>query len=501
MAVQLGLETASKGFGSAAMGDLRIFLEQAEKEGELVRVRGADAHLEMGALFEMSHEHLYPPVLLFEDIKGYSSNFRIMSNVRTARFVVGDLTLDAVKAFRKRPKERSQPIPPRWVPTGPVFECQQHDSDVDINMFPAPRWHKEDGGRYIGTECVVITKDPDSDWVNLGTYRAMVHDDKTLGVFIEPGKHGDIIRRKYWARGEPCPMVITCGQAPILGLVAATVAGPGASEYDIAGGRIGRPIDVVAGKLTGLPIPADAELAFEGVMPTLETDAREEGPFGEWPGYFASGLRREAVMHVKAVYHRKDAIVLGMPPTGPTMPGRQIKINRVASLWDALEAAGVPEVRGVWKMPGGGTLFIDIIAIKQMHAGHAKMAGLVSAGCAPGSYMNRLIIVVDDDIDITNPTEVMWAVATRWDPKTQTDIIDGCWSGHIDPRVSRAQRESGDITTSRMIIYAVRPFHWKEEFPAVNMVAPDYAAEVRKKWAGELEYLRRPGADTPTGQR
>jgi 4-hydroxy-3-polyprenylbenzoate decarboxylase len=493
MAVQLGLENDRNAFGAAALGDLRVFLECAEAAGELVRVPGVDANLEMGALFELSHEHLYPPVLLFENIKDYSPDFRILSNVRTARFVVGDLTLDAVKAYRKKPKEGSQPIPPRRVNTGPVFECTQEGADVNVLKFPAPLWHAGDGGRYIGTECVIICKDPDTDWVNLGTYRVMVHDEKTFGVFIEPGKHGDIIRKKYWARGEPCPMVITVGQAPILGTVAATVAPPGASEYDIAGGRIGRPIDVVAGRITGLPIPADAELAFEGFMPSLETESRHEGPFGEWPGYYASGLRTEAVMQVKAVYHRKDAIILGMPPTGPTMPGRQIKINRVASLWDALEAAGVPGIEGVWKMPGGGTLFIDIIAIKQLHAGHAKMAGLVSAGCAPGSYMNRLIIIVDDDIDITNPAEVMWAVATRWDPKTQTDIIDGCWTGYIDPRLSPGKRNSGDVTTSRMIIYAVRPFHWKDQFPAVNAVSREYAEAVRKKWGDQLPFLRQTG--------
>jgi 4-hydroxy-3-polyprenylbenzoate decarboxylase len=118
------------------------------------------------------------------------------------------------------------------------------------------------------------------------------------------------------------------------------------------------------------------------------------------------------------------------------------------------------------------------------------MAGLVAAGCG-GSYMNRMVIVVDADIDITNPAEVMWALATRWDPRSQTDIIDGCWSGHIDPRLSPQERERGDITTSRMIIYAVRPFHWKDQFPRVNAIAPDYAEAIRRKWAGQLPFLKK----------
>jgi 4-hydroxy-3-polyprenylbenzoate decarboxylase len=473
-----------------AMADLREFLRQAETEGELQTVSGAGLEGEIGALFELSNEHLYPPVLLFRDIPGIDPSFRLLSNVRTARFIVGDLTLDAVKAYRKQPKQKSQPIPPQEVNTGPLMDNVIEGDAVDVTRFPAPKWHLEDGGNYIGTECLIITKDPDSDWVNVGTYRVMVQDDKTLSVFIEPGKHGDVIRRKYWARGEPCPMAVSVGQAPILGVVASAAARDGESEYAMAGGRIGRPIKVVRGKDTGLPLPADGELVFEGFMPPPEEDARSEGPFGEWPGYYASAERPEPVLRVKTVYHRDDPIVLGQPPVKPNYPGRQIRIPRLATFWDAIEAAGVPGVKGVWLMQGGGSRFISIVAIEQMHAGHAKMAGLVAAGCRPGAYMTRIVIVVDDDIDITDPAEVMWALATRWDPKTQTDIIDGCWTGHIDPALSPEKRERGDITTSRMIIYAVRPWHWRDQFPKVNAVDPAYADEVRRKWKDKLRFLR-----------
>ncbi|MFM1813890.1 MAG: UbiD-like subunit of potential (de) carboxylase [Pseudomonadota bacterium] len=473
------------------MADLRVFLEHAAAMCELETIEGADPELEIGALFELSHEHLYPPVLLFRKMKGCNPAHRILSNVRVAKFMVGDLTMEALKAFRARPKSKREPIPPREVDSGPIFENVISGSSVNIEAFPTPRWHSGDGGRYIGTECVVITKDPDSDWVNLGTYRVMVHDETTLGVFIEPGKNGDMIRRKYWARGEPCPMIITFGQAPILGTVASTQARPGVSEYNLAGGRIGRPVDIVRGRLTGLPMPATAEIAFEGYMPPREVDQRPEGPFGEWPGYYATHTHPEAVMHVKCIYHRDDPIMIGQPPTKPNYPGRQIKLHNVAALWDAIEAAGVPEVRGVWKLQGGGSRFINVISIKQLHSGHAKMAGLVAAGCGPGAYMTRLVIVVDDDIDITNPAEVMWAVATRWDPKTQTDIIDGCWSGHIDPLLPPEKRAVHDLTNSRMIIYAVRPYHWKDDFPQSNEVERDYADEIRRKWQDRLGFLKR----------
>lgn len=490
MADDLKPRTDVRARRNAAMADLRVFLREAEGEGELVRVKGASTEIEIGALFELSSEHLYPPVLLFEDMPGFDPRFRILSNVRTSHFLVGDISLDAVRAYRARPKENSQPIPPQEVNTGPVMDNVIEGDAVDLSRYPAPRWHKNDGGNYIGTECLIVTKDPDSDWVNVGTYRVMVQDDKRLSVFIEPGKHGDVIRRKYWAKGEPCPVAISVGQAPILGVVASASAKDGESEYALAGGRVGEAVKVVRGKHTDLPFPADAELVFEGFMPPPDEEAAKEGPFGEWPGYFASADRPEPVVRVAAVYHRNDPLILGQPPVKPNYPGRQMKLPRLATFWDAIEAAGVPGVTGVWLLQGGGSRFIPVVSIKQLHAGHAKMAGLVAAGCRPGAYMARLVIVVDDDIDITNPAEVMWAMATRWDPKTQTDIIDGCWTGHIDPALSPEKRAADDITTSRMIIYAVRPWHWKDDFPKVNAVAPEYAEEVRRKWQSKLKFLQ-----------
>jgi 4-hydroxy-3-polyprenylbenzoate decarboxylase len=122
---------------------MRVFRERASAAGELKTIRGADPHLEIGALFELSHEHLYPPVLLFEDMKGCEPGHRILCNVRVARFVVGDLTLEAVKAYRRRPKEETEPIPPRPVNTGPVLENVDEGDAVDIMRFP----QRVNGGR------------------------------------------------------------------------------------------------------------------------------------------------------------------------------------------------------------------------------------------------------------------------------------------------------------------------------------------------------------------
>ncbi len=473
----------------AALGDLRELIRIASSRGEVETIRGADTHLEMGALYELSLKQLYPPLLLFEDIPGHAPGQRVLMNVRFSKIFSGDLTLDALRSFRTKRRGSGASIPPKVVQGGPITQNIVRGDDVDILAFPAGKWHEHDGGRYIGTEVMVINKDPDSDWVNIGTYRVMVQDKKTLSVFIEPGKHGSLIREKWWAMGKPCPMVVCVGQAPILGMMAGTSSSYGVSEYATAGGRIGRPIEVVNGELTGLPIPADAELAFEGFMPPPGEETRLEGPFAEWPGYYATDAHPEPVVRVGAIYHRDDPIVIGQPPAKPTFPGRQPSLGGMAAIWDALEAAGVPGITGVWKPVGGGTRFINVISIKQLHAGHAKMAGLVATGSGPGAYLGRITIVVDDDIDITDPAEILWALATRWDPRTQTDIIDGCYSGYIDPQITPEQRARDDITSSRIIIYAVRPFHWKDEFPKVNTVPRSYSDEIAAKWKGKVKFL------------
>ncbi len=472
-----------------ALSDLRRFVEILEARGELEHISGADPHLEMGALYELSLRDKYPPALMFDDIKGCPADRRVLTNVRFSRIFVGPLDLDAVIRHRAAGKWEEKPLAPQEVETGPLFENVILGDDVNIYDFPAVKWHDLDGGPYIGTECVVINKDPDSDWVNLGTYRTQMQDSKTLTVFIEPGKHGSLIREKYWSKGLPCPMAVSVGQAPILGIVAGTSSRSGVSEYATAGGRIGKPIKTVRGKLTGLPLPADAELVFEGFMPPPSEETRPEGPFAEWPGYYSSDGGPQPVLRVGAIYHRNNPIVIGQPPAKPTYPGRQPSIDGIAALWDALEGAGVPGVTGVWKMDGGGVRFINIVRIKQMYPGHAKMAGLVATGARAGAYLGRMTIVVDDDIDIMNPADVMWALATRWDPKTQTDVIDGCWTGHIDPALSPEKRASGDITNSRMIMYAVRPYHWKDEFPKVNAFETPFLDDIESKWTGRLKFL------------
>ena len=148
-------------------------------------------------------------------------------------------------------------IKPEVVTDGPIMENVFEGEDIDMFKFPTPKWHELDGGRYLGTGSVDITRDPDEGWVNLGTYRVMIHDRNTLGFFISPGKQGRIMREKYWAKGQPCKLAVSFGQDPLLYLGGGMEIPYGLSEYDWVGGlqrrtRAGHPRRIHRPALPGL---------------------------------------------------------------------------------------------------------------------------------------------------------------------------------------------------------------------------------------------------------
>jgi len=130
----------------------------------------------------------------------------------------------------------------------------------------------------------------------------MVHDAKRVGVWMSPGKHGRQIREKYFKRGEPCPVLVSCGHDPLLFLAGGNELRFGLSEYDYAGGHRGEPFEVIESELYGLPLPAHAEIVLEGEM--IPGDVAPEGPFGEFTGYYAGGKSEQPVIRVRRIYHR-----------------------------------------------------------------------------------------------------------------------------------------------------------------------------------------------------
>jgi len=460
--------------------DLRDWIEKVDEFGELKKVEGVDWNLEMGAIAEIATRGEKSYAILFDKIKGYPESRRVLVGVHhqslKKRCLTTHLPLDYdriqfIQAWRDR-LNHPRLIAPRVVKHGPVLENVFEDKDIDLLSLPVPRWHEKDGGRYLGTAHVVITRDPDEGWVNLGCYRVMVHDRSTLALYISPGKHGRIMRRKYFDRGKPFPVAISFGDDPLLLMAAGNQIPWGSSEYDYAGGIRGEPFEVIMGEHTGLPIPAYSEVTIEGEV--LPNEQRKEGPFGEWTGYYASGERSEPVLKVKRLMYRTDPIITGAPPFRPP-PGSDDGLLRSAFIWDYMEKAGVPDVKGVACYQGR---FFTTVAIRQRYPGHAKQAGLIAAQCHAGAYLGRYVVVVDDDIDVFDINDVLWALCTRVDPAKDIDFIRRCWSGPLDPIIPK--REKG--FSSRAIIDACRPYEWMRDFPQVSGASRKLKEQVLERY-------------------
>lgn len=468
---------------------LRNWLAAVEEMGELRQVRGATWEEDIGMATEILQQTYDAPAVLFDEFPGHEKGFRVLVNnfgsMRRIALALGlppdEDTMSLLGLWREKVRDVKR-IPPVIVEDGPVLQNVMRDDEVDVLKFPTPIWHEQDGGRYLGTASADITRDPDEGWVNLGTYRVMVHDKTRVGFYISPGKHGRLHRQKYFDRGEPCPVAVVTGMHPLLYLASATESAYGVSEYDWAGGILGRPIDVFEGEITGLPLPVDAEIILEGYA--LPQETLVEGPFGEWTGYYASASREEPVIEVKRIYHRDDPIIVGSPPTRP--PDEQSRYRaflRSAVMFDQLEEAGVPDIEGVWCHEVGGSRLWVAVSIRQRYPGHARQVGHLAASVRAGGYLGRFVIVVDEDIDPTNLEEVVWAMCTRSDPERSIDIMKRAWSGPLDPAIRPGQKGFN----SRAIIDATRPFEWRDEFPPVSAMSRDRRQEAEKRWGYLIE--------------
>ena len=253
--------------------DLRDWLAQVKAMGELVELEGVHWDKEMGALTQLVHERsATPPALLFSKIPGYPDGFRTLygtlSSVKRLALSLGmapqyDHKLSLLKAFRTK-LENIKPIAPRLVIKGAVLENLVQGSAVDVLKFPVPKHHELDPARFIATACAVILQHPDEGWFNVGTYRSMVYSGTEIGLEMSPTSDGGRIQKLYLERNQTMPVAICVGQHPLIYLVGSTKHG--LPEYDVAGGILGEPIDVVKGPYTGFPIPASAEIVIEGVV-------------------------------------------------------------------------------------------------------------------------------------------------------------------------------------------------------------------------------------------
>jgi 4-hydroxy-3-polyprenylbenzoate decarboxylase len=481
------LEKTQAKSGGANSSDLDIWIAKAEAMGELKRITAeVDPDLEAATITYLVGREK-SPALLFENIKGHPGH-RVLYNMigcNLSRFclMIGEAPVDhPLEAVKVLQEKMGRKMKPEEVAADRVIANQNvlTGDSIDIRMFPAQRMWPLDGGKYLGTADAVISKDPESGRINVGTYRMMIKGPREIGLYTSPGKDATIDREKWWKMGKPMPVAACYGIDPLLFLVAATSFPKTESEYEYYSGIAGAPIELFTSDVNGLPIPARAEIILEGFLYPDETFA--EGPFGEFTGYYGRPSGATPFMRVEKVRFRDNPTLTCalMAEGAANEAGLFWALLRSAAIWSDLQKLGIPGIRGVWSIPEAAGWGITVISIKQMYAGHAPQAMALAAQTTAGAYFGKFVIVVDDDIDPTDVNQVLWAMATRARPAHSIDILRETWSTYLDPSQNPPEiRPWG----SKCLINACMEYRYIKQFSKRTKLSQAAYENVKARWS------------------
>ena len=488
-----------------AYSDLREWISALEAEGMLSRVEcEVDWDRELGAVVrEVMNRN--GPALLFENIKDHKDTWckslftnGLGSRERTA-LALGLPKDTGYKEMTRIVKERlARPSGVKVVDTGPLKENIIREDDIDLNDIPVPQWRVQDGGRYINTFCAVVTKDPDTGLLNVGTYRGMTVDRDKIGVLLASSQHWGHHFKKYSARGEEMPVAVVYGWDPVLTMLSATpLIHPGCSEYEYASSLRQEECELVRCETNDLLVPATAEIVVEGFISPDPSTFIMEGPFGEYTGYYGGLASPKTVMKVTCITHRNAPIFRGYPEG--TTPGKWTESPYYcaplysAVTWNLLESVGVPGVIDVWSdnITNATTLKVRI---KKAYRGHAKQVANAIWGAGIANNSGKIVIVVDEDIDIRDSEAVEWAIAYRLNADMdQLLVFPGTFGSVLDPSVPLNERnvmKYGQGKWARILVDAT--INWElepqeqyggERFPALcTEIHPDDEKVIKRRW-------------------
>jgi len=444
--------------------DLREYIEACENKGQLKRVqKEVDWNLELSHVSKLNDER-GGPALLFENIKGYDTPVfsSALSSEKKLAIALGmpedyNLCQMAREWVKLTSKEL---IPPVEVADGPVMENIIEGDDIDLFKFPVPKFYRKDGGRYIGTAHGLVTQDPDTGWTNIGTYRMQLKDKNHTAVQFHKGKHADMMLSRYRELGKKMPAVAIIGETPLLFLMAGSTAPREICEYDLAGAIQGAPVEVIRSSLNGIMIPAGTEIALEGEIDPNYDSYIQEGPFGEYTGYYSAKEGDEYLepcFEVKRILHRNNPI-FWMTCTGrPIADIHMLSALQVsASIWSDLRDMRIPGIESVYSLPECTGRLVVVVSVKQKYSGHSTQVATAIAGSTSGHYRLKTIIVVDDDIPANDIPKVLWAISTRLDAERGVTVLHRTRGGPLDPAVYIDNRDMG----SKLILDATIPFEW-----------------------------------------
>jgi UbiD family decarboxylase len=477
---------------AVAWRDLRDWLALVEASGGLRRIGATvDPVEELAAIAFLAGRTVEAPALLFDRLCGDEFGMRVLTNMlgaskeRYALAVGLDPALSICEMIAATRTIMRRRIAPAYVDKGeaPVNEIILRGEQIDITQFPTPKFWPGDGGRYIGTGDVTFTRDLATGRINVGVYRQMIEGPNRVAMYCSPGKHGRLDREAWWAKGKSCEVVSAYGIDPVLFMVGAQSFAANVSELDVAGGLMGRPVELTEAEFVSLPIPATAEIVIEGFA--HPGDTAEEGPLGEFTGYYGNVRSPQPVIDIKAVHCRRSPIMTAalMARYPSCEIGAYYAIMRSARILDDLENIGVPGVVAAYAHPAAASGWgMVTVALRQQYPGHAAQVLALAAQCPAAAYYTKWIIAVDDDVDPTDFDQVMWALSTRCNPSDDIDLLRNTWSTGLDP--SQYPPESRPYG-SKVLINACKPHRYIKEFPKATLLRREVYERVASRW---LEY-------------
>ncbi|MBI2918972.1 MAG: UbiD family decarboxylase [Chloroflexi bacterium] len=421
-----------------AFADLRQFLNYLEDQGQLQTVaEETDPKYEVARRLNRATRS-HGPALLFRQVQG--SDMPLVGGI----FGTRERVLMAMECTEQNVTQRvldgiAQLIPPRLVASGPCQDVVLTGEQIDLTRLPIPTFSPKDGGPYI-TAGVFFCKDLETGTRNVSIIRHQLKGKRRLGTDLHDFSHTGIHYGKAEARGRALEVAIAIGCDPVVSVVSQWFAPYGVDELGLAGALRGEPVELVKCKTVDVEVPASAEIVIEGRVPL---DVREEeGPFGEFTGYYTPASPKP-VVEVTAVTYRRDpiyqAVLCGLPTTEVHLIGQLL---REAAFLEDLKSQ-FPGVRAVHR-PTVKTLFISL---RQRSAQEAR--NVLAAALSMRDV--KVAVVVDDDINAFDMEQVMWAVATRSQPDDDFVVLRGMMSTGLDP-------SCGGGATAKVGIDATRPF-------------------------------------------
>ena len=431
--------------------DPRDFLEYLEERKELVRISDeVDPKFEIGAYIRKTSDQ-QGPAILFENVKGH--DMEVVGGIfANRRRVLLALEADSEAVYEKFDAGVRNPIPHRRVDTGPCKEVILKGDEADLGRLPIPIYAEKDGGAFI-THGVQISKDPETGTKNTSIYRMHFRGPREMSLHAESYTHLYRQYAKAEAKGEALEVAVVLGCDPVILLATQVGAAYGVDEMELAGGIRGKPVDVVKCETVDLEVPATSEIVIEGRL--LPTRRESQGPFGEYSGYYGA-VTIDPVLEVTAITHRKNPIyhagLTGMPMTENHFLKQ---IPNEATLHRDLKPK-FPGLRGVHSTAAGCCEFMYFISMEQGFLGEGRNLLMAALG---STKRPKYVVVCDEDIDVFNHEQVLWAIATRSRPGQDIVVVSNYNTPALDPTVPPG--ELGEA----MGIDATRPFG--KPFPEV----------------------------------